>query len=62
MHMEISHPLPQIGQNTGMTCRLVAGGLARGRMTSAIPGHAQIDPATDLGGRGLGQAASAVGL
>ena len=54
VNMEISHPLPRIGQNTGMTCWVVAGGLASGRMTSAIPGQAEFDPATDLGGGGLG--------
>ena len=54
LNMEISHPLPRIGQNTGMTCWVVAGGLASGRMTSAIPGQAQFDPANIPNGGGLG--------
>ncbi|GLS86042.1 hypothetical protein GCM10010873_10160 [Cypionkella aquatica] len=49
---ELVHPLPVIGQNTGMTCWVVSGGLASGRMTSAIPGQAQFDPVTPDGNGG----------
>lgn len=49
---EISHPLPIVGQNTGMTCWVVAGGLASGRMSSAIPGQAQFDPILPNGSGG----------
>ena len=51
---ELAHPLPVIGQNTAMSCWVVSGGLASGRMTSAIPGRAQFDPvASDGSGGGL---------
>ncbi len=49
---ELVHPLPVIGQNTAMSCWVVSGGLASGRMTSAIPGQAQFDPVTPDGGGG----------
>ncbi|WP_202905581.1 peptidoglycan-binding protein [Cypionkella psychrotolerans] len=49
---ELVHPLPVIGQSTGMTCWVVSGGLASGRMTSAIPGQAQFDPVTPDGNGG----------
>lgn len=42
--VEISHYLPTVGQMTGMSCWVVSGGLATGRMTSAIPGGADVDP------------------
>jgi hypothetical protein len=44
LDVEISWPLPQIGQNTGMSCWVVAGGLASGSMQSALPGLATFDP------------------
>lgn len=34
---DIAWPLPQVGQNTGMSCWVVSAGLATGRMTSAAP-------------------------
>lgn len=42
--VEVSHNLPTIGQMTTMSCWVVSGGLATGRMASVIPGQASFDP------------------
>lgn len=46
--VEVSHNLPMVGQMTGMSCWVVSGGLATGRLASVIPGQASYDP-TDGG-------------
>ena len=54
LQTEINHPVPRVGQSTGMSCWVVAGGLATGRMTSAIPGLAEVAPINDPAGGGGG--------
>jgi hypothetical protein len=54
LQTEISYPVPRVGQSTGMSCWVVAGGLATGRMTSAAPGLAQVAPINDPSGGGGG--------
>lgn len=49
---EIAWPVAQVGQNTGMTCWVVAAGLATGRMASEAPATVSID--TDRSSSGFG--------
>ena len=44
LQVEISHPLPMVGQNTAMSCWVVAAGLATGRMSSDVPSAANFQP------------------
>lgn len=44
LQTEISHPMPMVGQNTGMSCWVVSGGLASGRNASVVPAAARYDP------------------
>ncbi len=50
---EIQWPVQRIGQNTAMSCWVVAGGLASGRLSSSLPGAAQFDPTPGAGFGGL---------
>ena len=54
LQTEIDYAVPRVGQSTGMSCWVVAAGLATGRMTSAIPGLAQVAPNNDPNGGGGG--------
>jgi hypothetical protein len=42
--VDISHDLPRVGQNTGMSCWVVSGGLASRRMASLPGGLARVGP------------------
>ncbi len=54
LQTEIDYAVPRVGQSTGMSCWVVAAGLATGRMTSAMPGLAQVAPNNDPSGGGGG--------
>jgi hypothetical protein len=41
---DVAWPVPQVGQNTTMSCWVVSGGMASGRMASMVPPTATFDP------------------
>jgi hypothetical protein len=59
---DVAWPVPQLGQNTTMSCWVVCAGLATGRMASTVPTGVRFDPinASYPGGRAPGGMASDV--
>ncbi|MFM2390583.1 MAG: hypothetical protein RLZZ437_2138 [Pseudomonadota bacterium] len=53
---DVAWPVPQLGQNTAMSCWVVCAGLATGRMASTVPTGVRFDPinASYPGGRAPG--------